>query len=177
MLKSLLAGAVGLAIAGSTLVYAQQRNVQAPADPAATQHSARDRTQFRPSAEDIDALADARIAGLRAGLKLTPEQEKNWPAVETAIRDLAKQRAERMKQRGERLHERRSAQPADMIERLRGRADAMTEAAASLKRLADASEPLYKSLDDGQKRRLALLSRNLGGRFGAAHEGRRGQPR
>ena len=44
--------------------------------------------------EDRAALVDARIAALRTGLRLTPDQEKNWPAVETAIRDLAKQRGE-----------------------------------------------------------------------------------
>ena len=44
--------------------------------------------------EDRAALVDARIAALRTGLRLTPDQEKNWPAVESAIRDLAKQRGE-----------------------------------------------------------------------------------
>jgi hypothetical protein len=38
----------------------------------------------------------------------------------------------------------------------------MTESAASLRKLADASEPLYKSLDDAQKRRLVALL--VGGR-------------
>ena len=41
----------------------------------------------------------------------------------------------------------------------------MTTRAASLKKLADAAEPLYKSLDDGQKRRFAVLLR-MGGRSG-----------
>ena len=173
MLKSLLAGATALAIAGSTLVYAQQRNVQGPADAATAQHAPRDRAQFRATPEDMAAMTDARIAGLKAGLRLTSEQEKNWPAVETAIRDLAKQRADRMKERADRGADRRSRQSVDLIERLRGRADAMAQAGAGLKRLADASEPLYKSLDDGQKHRLALLSRSLGGgRWGGREHGR-----
>ena len=109
MLKSLLAGATALAIAGSTLVYAQQRT-RGPADAAATQHAhARPRARSVRRPRMSAALTDARIAGLKAGLKLTPEQEKNWPAVETAIRDLAKQRADRMKQRAERRNERRNA--------------------------------------------------------------------
>ncbi len=54
------------------------------------------------------------------------------------------------------------------IARLRQGADAMTTRAASLKKLADAAEPLYKSLDDGQKRRFAVLLR-MGGRSGAGH--------
>ena len=37
----------------------------------------------------------ARIAALKAGLRLTPAQEKNWSALETALRDVAKDRAAR----------------------------------------------------------------------------------
>ena len=43
----------------------------------------------------------------------------------------------------------------------------MTHARAGLKKLADAAEPLYKSLDDGQKRRFGTLLR-MGGRAGMA---------
>jgi hypothetical protein len=39
----------------------------------------------------------------------------------------------------------------------------MDARASGLKKLADASEPLYKSLDDGQKRRFAVLLRMGGG--------------
>ena len=166
MLKSLLVGATALTIAGSSLVYAQQ---QRPADPAATQQNARGHARFRPTAEDVNALADARIAGLKAGLKLTPDQEKNWPAVETAIRDLAKQRAARMEQRTAQAKERGNTR-SDMIERLRQRADRMSDAAANLKRLADATEPLYKSLDDSQKRRFTVLSRQHAAHWRAARE-------
>ena len=35
----------------------------------------------------------------------------------------------------------------------------------ALKKIADAADPLYKTLDDGQKRRLAILT-HKGGRFG-----------
>ena len=87
MLKVMLAGATALAIAGSILVYAQQR----PAGPDA---SAQDQRGHHPrwqmSAEDAQAFSDARIAGLKAGLRLTTEQEKSWPAVEAAMRELRK---------------------------------------------------------------------------------------
>ena len=117
------------------------------------------RAAARPSAEDVAAFTDARIAGLKAGLKLTAEQEKHWPAVETAIRDLAKERADRMKDRPDRREARRGDDNAQRRRRMRSTrlrqgADAMTTRAASLKKLADAAEPLYKSLDDGQKRRF-----------------------
>ncbi len=85
--KTLAAGTIALTLAGAGLALAQTAQPTPP----------REARGWRPSAEDAAAFTDARIAGLKAGLKLTAEQEKNWPAVETAIRDLAKQRADRMK--------------------------------------------------------------------------------
>src|SRR5205085_10432265 len=41
----------------------------------------------RFSPEDIEAFADARLAALHAGLKLSPDQERMWPPVEEAIRN------------------------------------------------------------------------------------------
>jgi hypothetical protein len=153
MWKAVLAGTTALAIAGSSLAIAQQT---AP-EPQRPQAGTEARPHWRPSEADINALTDARIAAIKAGLKLTPDQEKSWPAVEQAIRDLAKDRAERRT-------ERRNAQrPADPIERLRARADDMTKTAGDLKRLADASAPLYQSLNDDQKHRLFLLVRHIRG--------------
>ena len=42
--------------------------------------------------------------------------------------------------------------------RLRERADNMSASATALKKIADAADPLYKTLDDGQKRRLKILT-------------------
>jgi hypothetical protein len=164
MKKTIAAGSVALMLAGASFAFAQQ----------APREARESRGMMRPSAEDVSAFTDARIAGLKAGLKLNPEQEKHWPAVETAIRDLAKARADRRAAMGERMAQRREARrnggdsanrPApDAISRLRQGADAMTSRAAGLKKLADASEPLYNSLDDAQKRRFAVL----------LHAGRRG---
>jgi zinc resistance-associated protein len=106
---------------------------------------------WTPSAEDVAAFSDARIAALKAGLKLKPEQEKVWAPVETALRDFAKQRMDRLAQRSS------VAPTSNPVEVLRSRADGMNASAASLKRLADAAEPLYKSLDDGQKQRMFVL--------------------
>ncbi len=49
--------------------------------------------------------------------------------------------------------------------RLRERADNMAATAAAMKKIADAADPLYKTLDDGQKRRLAVLT-HMDRRFG-----------
>jgi zinc resistance-associated protein len=173
MWKTILAGTTALAIAGGSLAYAQQ----GPGGPGRAPH-------WRPSAEDITAFGDARIAAIHAGLKLTAEQEKNWPAVESALRDLAKQRSERFAARAS------ADRPKDPIERLSLRAETMAQRGAALKKLADAAGPLYKSLDEGQKHRFVLLARLSGRQFGGwrgahghhgpagwHHHGRRGPER
>jgi hypothetical protein len=144
-MRSLTVAAVAvLTIVGALAAVAQPQ--PAPTEP---QPFAR----WQPSAEDVGALTDARVAGLKAGLKLTAEQERHWPAVDRAIRDAARERFDRVSAR-------RSAPPAvDPIERLRQRADALTGAANTIRRLADAAAPLYQSLDEAQKRRFAMLAR------------------
>jgi hypothetical protein len=49
--------------------------------------------------------------------------------------------------------------PDEMFERFKRRADDMTASAAAMKKLSEAAEPLYKSLNDDQKRRLVMLVR------------------
>lgn len=154
MWKTVLAGTTALAIAGATLAYAQKGSD----DFQRVQH-------WRPSAEDISAFGEARIAALHAGLKLTAEQEKNWPAVESALRDLAKQRSERFAARAS------ADRPKDPIERLNQRAETMGQRAATLKKLADAAGPLYKSLDENQKHRFVMLAQLAGQQEGMGMRG------
>jgi len=152
MKKFAIAGIAALAIAGSTVVYAQHR-------PWSHEH-------MRMSPEDRASLTDARIAAVKAGLKLTPDQEKLWPPVEAAVRDFAKLRIDRANARMNAERDSQDSQkPSDPVARLRDRADTMAATAAAMKRIADAADPLYKTLDDGQKRRLAILT-HMGSRFG-----------
>jgi len=164
-----IAGVAALAIAGSTAVYAQ--------------HHQWFHGHMRMSSEDRAAFTDARIAAVRAGLKLTPDQEALWPPVETAVRDFAKLRIDRANarmnaQRGDsqdaqKQDSRQDSQNApDPVTRLRDRADTLAATAAAMKRIADAADPLYKTLDDSQKRRLAILT-HMEGRFdgGWRHRG------
>lgn len=148
MWKAVLVGTTALAIAGGSLVHAQQSS-----DEGEQQRS-------RASVDDRAAYADARIAALKAGLKLTPEQEKLWPAVEKAMRELAKSRDERIRAYRQR-RERDEPRSSDPIARLRARADFFSARGAELKQLLDAVEPLYKSLDDAQKRRFRVLARPI----------------
>jgi hypothetical protein len=148
-----IAGVAALAIAGSTAVYAQH-------------HRHWSHGQMRVSPEDRAAFADARIAAVHAGLKLSADQEKLWPAVETAVREFAKLRIDRANARMNSSRDDSSQQkPDDPVTRLRDHADNMAATAAAMKKIADAADPLYKMLDDSQKRRLAVLT-HMDRRFG-----------
>jgi zinc resistance-associated protein len=164
--KKSAVGAAALMLAGSMMVYAQQR----PEGPAARGPGGFGGPGiWRPSPEDMGAFVDARIAALHAGLRLNPDQEKTWPAFEQALRESARMRLER------RAAEHNEPPTAGPVERLQRRADAMTTRGAALKRVADAAAPLYQSLDEGQKRRFALLARFMGPRrhhgMGQDHRG------
>jgi zinc resistance-associated protein len=136
MWKALVAGTTMLTIASSTLATARQPS---PVEPP---HHA------NLTADDVAAFSDARIADFKAALMLTPIQEKNWPAVEQSLRGMSKERIAQRKARAT------VGQDADATDRLRGRADALANRAAALRRLADAEKPLYQSLDDVQRRRF-----------------------
>jgi zinc resistance-associated protein len=128
--------------------------------------------RFTP--EDLDAFVDARLAGLRAGLRLTGDQESMWPAVDEAIRGLVRQRREQRQARSA-GRDRSDDLPAilhDIAERQAARAEA-------LRKLADAATPLYASLDEGQKRRLRILARPMQRQLGVmgGFDGMRGQGR
>jgi hypothetical protein len=148
MKKFAIAGVAALAIAGSTAVYAQR--------PWFQEHM----RHMRMSPEDRAALTDARIAAVHTGLKLTPDQEKLWPPVEAAVRDFAKMRIDRANARmnAEQNGSSDAQKPQDPVTRLRERADNMAATATALKKIADAADPLYKTLDEGQKRRLTVLT-------------------
>lgn len=158
MRKFAIAAVAVLAIAGSTAVYAQHR------------HWGYGHSRMNP--EDRAAFADARIAAVHAGLKLNAEQEKLWPPVEAAVRELAKLRIDRANARMNASRDDSSQKPDDPVTRLRDHADNMATMAAAMKKIADAADPLYKTLDDGQKRRLSVLTRMdrwSGGRGGWRH--------
>ena len=165
MRKFTIAAVAVLAIAGSTAVYAQHR------------HWSYGHMRMNP--EDRAAFADARIAAVHAGLKLSADQEKLWPPVETAVKEFAKLRIDRANARMNAEKDDNSQQkPDDPVARLRERADNMATSAAAMKKIADAADPLYKTLDDGQKRRLAVLTRmehRFGGGEGWRHHGGMGQ--
>ena len=124
----------------------------------------------RFSPEDRAAFVDARIAALKAGLELNAEQEKNWAPLESAMRDLAKQRAERFAAWRERRDDHQDGDAEiSPVDRLARASERLSARAADLQKLAAAAKPLYDSLDDGQKRRFAVLFRGPMGRGQGRH--------
>jgi hypothetical protein len=119
-------------------------------------------------ADDHEAMLDAKLAGLKAGLRLTSDQEKLWPPFETAIRDAAKLHMDQMKSMMERMrkmHETmmqgESGDAASPIDRLQAMGQGMSARGAAIEKVAEAGKPLYASLDDSQKRRFVMLGRAL----------------
>ncbi len=143
MRKTMATCVLVVAIAYSSLVLARSQGV------------ALDRAT---SAEAAGVMTDARIGAVKAVLKLTPAQETLWPGVESALRDLLRMRAER------RRVMREDSSPGDPMQRFRQRAETMAATGNGLKKLADAAEPLFRSLDEAQKQRLQFLLRSMGPR-------------
>jgi hypothetical protein len=168
MKKFAIAAIAVLSIAGSGAVYAQYHRF------AEHMH------HMRMNPEDRAAFVDARIAAVHAGLKLNADQEKLWPPVEAAVRDFAKLRMDRANARmsaGQGAGQGNADKPDDPVARLRQRADDMGATSAALKKIADAADPLYKTLDEGQKRRLAVLTHQHRGPFGGEGWRNRGMDR
>ena len=122
---------------------------------------ARDRSdRAELTANQITNEFAAHTARIKADLRLTPEQEKNWSGFESAMKDLGKRDADRqIALQAERAEQKA---PLDAIEQMREEAKFMSERSADQKALADAAQPLYASLDDQQKRRFARQLLGMG---------------
>jgi LTXXQ motif family protein len=101
-------------------------------------------------AEDHEAMLDAKLAGLRAGLRLTSDQEKLWPPFETAIRDAAKLHMEQMKSMMERMRKMHETmmqgEPGEAvspIDRLEAMGQHMSARGAAIEKVAEAGKPLF----------------------------------
>jgi hypothetical protein len=169
MLKPVIVATALLAVAGSGLVYAQQGfGDRGFGDRDGRGFSADgQRTEFprHVSAADVAAFTDARIAAMKAGLELTSDQAKNWPAFEQSVRNMAQLRIDRINAREaqdqQQSQQQQSQQQMSPFDRMSRRADNMAKTSAALKKVAEAGAPLYQSLDDAQKGRFVMLARIL----------------
>ena len=149
MFKIVTAGAAALFVIASSFCYAQA--------PSAG-------VRERLSAADVSTLTDARINIVKTALQLTPDQEKYWPAIEDAVRARAKDREARITTAAARANELRERSPIEdlrdrnPVDFMQRRAGALAQRAADLKKLADAWQPLYQTLNPEQKRRMGALT-------------------
>ena len=86
-------------------------------------------------------LSDAQIAGIKERLKLSSSQESYWPAVETALRGIARK-----------IHVSRKTDPAALID----------PDAEEVQQLKSAAMPLLFQLREDQKREVRTLARIIG---------------
>jgi hypothetical protein len=128
--------------------------------------------RMQQRAAGYEPMLDAKLAGLKAGLKLTPDQEKLWGPFEAAVRAAAAMRMEHMEEMMARMHDMRAGDdmekedgefgqgmsPVQRLDRLAGR---LSEAGAALKKIADAANPLYDSLNEEQKHIFGFLSSEM----------------
>jgi hypothetical protein len=153
---AILAGASLMALAGASAV----------AQPAPSPTAPDQQAQARRS--DADAMLDARLAGVRAGLRLTPEQDRLFAPVEQAYRAMAAERSRRMEEYRAQRDDSDDREQLNLMQRLDRRADRASQNAQRLTSFANAMRPFWNSLDDSQKR---LLPRLLYAGHGSGHMG------
>jgi hypothetical protein len=77
---------------------AEPAEAQAAVQTAVTSQPAATPAPAKPKpAPPMGLLDDGQIAGIKARLRLTPEQSEHWPAVETALRAVAKMQLREMR--------------------------------------------------------------------------------
>jgi len=151
MLKIVTAAATAVFVAASPLAYAQT--------PSPSSSSPE-----RLSALDWNKLTDLRIDLVKAALQLTPEQTKLWPPVENAIRARAEDRKARFAKVAETMGKRVDESSADIMANrdpiafLQRRAEALAQRSVDLNKLAEAWQPLYKTLSPEQRQRMVALA-------------------
>ena len=101
-------------------------------------------------------LTEIRIDVVKNALQLSPEQAKYWPAIEEAIRARAEMRRQRVENVAERLDD--SQPDVDFVKVMKNHAAVLTERGTALRRLADAWQPLYPTLNNAQKQRMRILA-------------------
>lgn len=98
--------------------------------------------------EASQLATSVNIDRIKSALKLTPAQERFWPAVESALRDLGRQQAQ--------------PEQAGFVRRISRRVVSVVLNSAAVQRLAVAARPLIAVLDEEQKRVAVGLAYEMG---------------
>jgi hypothetical protein len=133
-----------LALTAKPLAFAPPVQPIEPA-PQITQPPAKPERSKTAAAPSNAILDDTQIASIKRRLRLTSQQAQYWPAVESALRDVARQQAiEARKRPSHKL-----PPPIDVN-------------SAEVQRLIHAAMPLLRQLREDQKREVRALVRVLG---------------
>ena len=149
MMKIVVVGTTALFLAASPVALAQTRS------PVPLEER---------QGVDQNTLMDMRIDLTKAALDLTPEQQKLWPPVEAAIRNRGEDRRARIAKVRETVGKRADQNSAEVLKNrdpiafLQRRSEALAQRSADLDKLAEAWQPLYKTLSPEQRQRMAALA-------------------
>jgi hypothetical protein len=127
------------AFASTTPADIEAPKVAAPAAPAKPKLAVKP-----PLQKPYALLSDEQIAGIRERLKLSSDQESYWPAVEDALRAVARK-----------IHATRQADP-------HASGAPIDPDAAEVQQLKSAAMPLLFQLREDQKREVRTLARLIG---------------
>ena len=105
-------------------------------------------------AADRETVLDAKLAGMKAGLALTADQEKLWGPFQSAVQDAAGSRMDAMRQIMQTRAPGEQMSPVDHLEAIANR---LSQDATDVRKIADAAKPLYDSLDESQKHKFGML--------------------
>jgi len=100
-----------------------------------------------------EAALDTQLKNMKAGLGLTADQETDWGAFESAVRDGAKARVLA-------LQKEQSGNLSPMDRNL-AKANRIGQGQANLEKIVDAAKPLFASLDNAHKQKFITLGRTL----------------
>ena len=120
--------------------------------------SAAAQSDQQPShAELVQRWAEAGITtqlkGLKTSLRLTADQDKDWAAFESAVKDAEKARVLALQK-----EQSSSLSPMD---RNSAKAERIEQGQADLGKIVEAAKPLFASLDGAQKHKFIALGRML----------------
>lgn len=135
MWKAALVGAFALAAVGASSVCAQELQNQSGGE-------------IRQATQSLISLTRNDIARFKSALKLRPEQEQHWPAVNTALAELASEQA--------------VAPDTGIVARVRNKVASIALTASAIRKIGFAAMPLINSLDENQKRDAQRLVSSMG---------------
>ncbi|MCI4678900.1 Spy/CpxP family protein refolding chaperone [Rhodoblastus acidophilus] len=136
-----------LAVAAAVLALPLLR--PAAAEPSQSQ------AQAQKFEADRATIVDARIAAIKAGLRLAPAQEKDWDNLETVAREVIAARAARQQEamkEAAAFHDK-----DDVIDGMKLASKELIARGEEVQKVAEAAAPLYASMDAAQKHRFAML--------------------